>query len=88
MIVDLTGDEPFLTTPFALHGFAPSNFELSGTEFKFRLERSYPPNVDHWLVTYSGSQPEVSVVIEDDAGIMAAGGGDAVLRWVGKATYE
>ncbi|MEM6903119.1 MAG: hypothetical protein AAF556_07760, partial [Pseudomonadota bacterium] len=88
MIVDLTGDEPFLTRQFALHGFAPSSFDLSGTEFRFRLERFYPPNVDHWLVTYSGGQPEVSVVMEDDTGVMAAGGGDAVLRWIGKATYE
>lgn len=66
---------------FGNNAYGASDFRIADNEISFSLERDFPANVDHLLVTFDGESIEVETVLEDDTGEPTAGGGNDVLRW-------
>jgi hypothetical protein len=80
-IVHITDDGETVTQEFAEHGYDPKSFVVTPDRFRFRLERDYPANIDHFDVSYSGSGVTVFTVMEDDRGVQMAAAGDSLLQW-------
>lgn len=86
-VLEITADGHALTREFGHHGREPSDFSVQADEITFRLKRDYPPDIDHWIVHYSGQEPVIEVVMEDDSNVPMAGAGDDVTRWQGTKSH-
>jgi len=81
LILDENGVSHF--DDFGEHGFGAKEFEVNEDQISFRLERDYPPNIDHWLIIFDGTTVETNVIYEDGTGLEIAGNGADVIRWLG-----
>ncbi|MEM8790503.1 MAG: hypothetical protein AAGE80_02710 [Pseudomonadota bacterium] len=84
----LSKDKFELKGPFADHGYNPSEFRVHPDHVSFRMERSYPASVDHWIVTYDGRDADITIVYESEAGASPAGAGEDVTRWNGSYPFS
>jgi hypothetical protein len=73
---------------FGEHGHDPSDFEVLPDVIRFRLERDFPADIDYQIASYDGVSGTVSDIMEDDTGVVAAGAGADVTRWVGADTDD
>jgi hypothetical protein len=80
-IIHITDDGETVTPVFAEHGYDPKDVVVTPDRIRFRLERDYPANVDHFDVSYDGSGVTVFTVMEDDRGVPFPTAGDSLLRW-------
>jgi hypothetical protein len=84
----LDGQGVHLSAEFGTFGRDPSDFEVLPDVIRFRLERDYPADIDHQMVSYDGIAGAVADVMEDDTGVVAAKAGSDVTRWVGVQTGD
>ena len=82
-IIHITDDGETVTREFADHGYEPKDVVITPDRIRFRLERDYPANIDHFDVSYNGSYVTVFTVMEDDRGVQMAAAGDSLLQWEG-----
>jgi hypothetical protein len=87
-IIHITADGETVTPMFADHGYDPKDFVVTPDRIRFRLERDYPANVDHFAVSYDGSGVTVFTVMEDDRGVQMASAGDSLLRREGQSPRD
>jgi hypothetical protein len=87
-IVRVTGYGAIVSDEFGRHGRDFFDVRITDDAISFLMERDYPSNIQHQRVDYDGMSATVTDVMEDDTGVVAAGAGEDVTRWLGALTKE
>ncbi|MBL9046044.1 MAG: hypothetical protein JNK34_01855 [Tabrizicola sp.] len=87
-IVRLTGDGAVVSKEFGEHGHDFHGFHITDEVISFRMVRDFPANIDYQRVDYDGLSATVTNVMKNDTGVLPAGAGDEVTRWIGASASQ
>lgn len=86
-LLHLTKSGFSLGPEFGDHGRDPSDFSITPAAITFRMERDFPADIDHWRLRYDDNDITITIVMENDTGVPAAGPEHDVLRWVAHSPH-